>query len=463
MAIGAVRRQLGSTSEYYDKYVLDADIKGFFDNISHEWLLNHVPLEITLKTILKKWFKAGSVYLDKEVEYGESGTPEGGFLSPTLANHTLNGLEAAIEQAVATKYKVRKRGIYIGNKPRRTDRDKTKYRFLSTQLATIRYADDFIVLGRSRRMIEEAVRPAVEKFLKERGLTLSPEKTKVLSIRGSDPVDFLGYTFKYFPRISHKYGLFHDNTGRAGIACYPQKNKVKAIAEQLKKIISQSINLNAYELIAKLNPIIRGWAQYFHLSQSYQARNRINSYLYRRIWAWAKRKHPKWGKKKIALSYFIRDRRTKDYTIEIGENRFGNSNRWVFNGRTRNESIYKEAEDGKTIELLNPTKIIASVRAGRYRIPEKLELIHAYHPDNEKLIDFNFSMSKIAMQGNNSYKAKLLIRQKGKCGLCGTTLLDEQGEFQYDGSSHIHHKEPRAQSGSRGHLKNMMLVHARCH
>ena len=67
------------------------------------------------------------------------------------------------------------------------------------------------------------------------------------------------------------------------------------------------------------------------------------------------------------------------------------------------------------------------------------------------------------MQGNNSYKAKLLIRQKGKCGLCGTTLLDEQGEFQYDGSSHIHHKEPRAQSGSRGHLKNMMLVHARCH
>ena len=217
------------------------------------------------------------------VEYGESGTPEGGFLSPTLANHTLNGLEAAIEQAVATKYKVRKRGIYLGNKPRRTATDKTKYRFLSTQLATIRYADDFIVLGRSRRMIEEAVRPAVEKFLKERGLTLSPEKTKVLSIRGSDPVDFLGYTFKYFPRISHKYGLFHDNTGRAGIACYPQKNKVKAIAEQLKKIISQSINLNAYELIAKLNPIIRGWAQYFHLSQSYQARNRINSYLYRRI------------------------------------------------------------------------------------------------------------------------------------------------------------------------------------
>jgi len=111
MAIGAVRKQLGSTSEYYDKYVLDADIKGLFYNISHEWLLKNVPLETTLMVILEGWLKAGSVQLDKEVEYGESGTPQGGIISPTLANHTLNGLEAAIKEAVAGKYKVRKRGI----------------------------------------------------------------------------------------------------------------------------------------------------------------------------------------------------------------------------------------------------------------------------------------------------------------------------------------------------------------
>lgn len=258
MAIGAVRKQLGSTSEYYDKYVLDADIKGLFDNISHEWLLKNVPLETTLMVILEGWLKAGSVQLDKEVEYGESGTPQGGIISPTLANHTLNGLEAAIKEAVAGKYKVRLRGIYIGKKTKALETDKTKYKFLSTQLATIRYADDFIVLARSRRMIEEVIRPAVENFLSERGLTLSPEKTKVLSIRKSDPIDFLGYTLKYIPRISHKYGLFHDRSGRPGIACYPQTKKVQAIIAKLKAIVNKSINISAYELIAKLNPIIRG-------------------------------------------------------------------------------------------------------------------------------------------------------------------------------------------------------------
>lgn len=227
--------------------------------------------------------KAGSVQLNKEVEYGDSGTPQGGIISPTLANHTLNGLEAAIEQSLAVNYKIRQRGIYIGKNASGSDLDKTKYRFLSTQLAVIRYADDFIVLARSRRMIEETIRPAVENFLKERGLTLSPEKTKVLSIRKSDPVDFLGYTLKYIPRISHKYGLFHDNTGRAGIACYPQKKKYLAIVNKLKGIISKATNLNAYELIAKLNPVIRGWAQYFHLSQSFQARNRLNHALYKMI------------------------------------------------------------------------------------------------------------------------------------------------------------------------------------
>lgn len=220
--------------------------------------MKNVPLESTLQVILKGWLKAGSIELGKATEYGDQGTPQGGIISPTLANHTLNGLEAAIEGAIAAKYRVRKRGIYIGKKSNAEDTDKTKYRFLSTQLATIRYADDFIVLARSRRMIEEIIRPAVERFLEERGLILSPEKTKVLSVRRSDPIDFLGYTIKYIPRISHKYGLFHDRTGRPGIACYPQKKKVMAFVAKLKGIIDAATNMNSYELIAKLNPIIRG-------------------------------------------------------------------------------------------------------------------------------------------------------------------------------------------------------------
>jgi len=245
--------------------------------------LENVPLERTLKIILKGWLKAGSIHLD-DVEYGESATPQGGIISPTLANHTLNGLETTIEQALTQKYKVlapssacfsgppvpldrtdrktvasgfffkkktEQRGIYIGKNVTKSEGEKTKYRFLRTQLATIRFADDFIVLARSRRMIEEVVRPTVERFLEARGLTLSPEKTKILSIRKSEPVEFLGYTFKYIPRISDKYRLYHDRTGRPGIACYPQKKKYQAIIAKLKAIIFKSVNNTAYELIAK--------------------------------------------------------------------------------------------------------------------------------------------------------------------------------------------------------------------
>lgn len=463
MAIGAVRKQLGSRPEYYDKYVLDADIKGFFDNISHDWLLENVPLERTLKIILKGWLKAGSIHLDDDVEYGESGTPRPpcgvrGIISPTLANHTLNGLETTIEEALTQKYKVlappcasseaKQRGIYIGKNETKSEGEKTKYRFLSTQLATIRFGVDFIVLARSRRMIEEVVRPTVERFLEARGLTLSPEKTKILSIRKSEPVEFLGYTFKYIPRISDKYRLYHDRTGRPGIACYPQKKKYQAIIAKLKAIIFKSVNKTAYELIAKLNPIVRGWAQYYNMSESFQVRNQMNSALYRLTWVWAKKKHPKWGKKHIAMKYYIQNRKMNKNTLENTGYVSGNDNKWVFHGQTRNESIYTGAKGGKTIELLNPTKVISTISASRYRIPENLELVHAYHPQHGKLLDFNYAMSNLAMQGNTSHKAKLLIRQKGLCGICGSTLLDDRGEFNYDGSSHIHQPRAWAASGS---------------
>lgn len=149
-------------------------------------------------------------------------------------------------------------------------------------------------------------------------------------------------------------------------------------------------------------------------------------------------------------------------TIANGSH-LGSSNKWVFYGQTRNKTIHNESQGGKTIELLNPTQIVGTVSAGRYRLPRDLELIHAYHPDHKKLMDFNLSMSRLAMQGNTSYKAKLLIRQKGLCELCGNTLLDERGEFNFDGSSHIHHLKPRALKGAKGLLKNMALVHAQCH
>jgi RNA-directed DNA polymerase len=104
MALGALRVNLRSNPDHYDKYILDADIQGFFDNISHEWLIKSVPLEITLKIILDKWLKAGSIYLTK-FEPTEMGTPQGGIISPCLANFTLNGLQGYVEKKVKKGYK----------------------------------------------------------------------------------------------------------------------------------------------------------------------------------------------------------------------------------------------------------------------------------------------------------------------------------------------------------------------
>jgi len=270
LALPDEKKQISSEAEslpepvYY--YVLDADIKGFFDKISQEWLLNHVPLERTLMLILRGWLKAGTIYKDQEVEYGVSGTPQGGILSPTLVNFTLNGLELSIEQAVQREYKVRKRGIYIGKVTIAGEESfyfrRAKSEFLTTNLATIRFADEFIVLARSRRMIEETIRPHVERFLSERGITLSPEKTKVSCfVINSESIDFQGYSFAFRERVSPKSRMFMgypDKLGRQGIACYPQKKKYQAIMGKLKAIIAKSTNLTAATLIAKLNPIIRG-------------------------------------------------------------------------------------------------------------------------------------------------------------------------------------------------------------
>lgn len=460
MALGALRVNLRSSGDYYDKYALDADIKGFFDNISHSWLMDNVPLEVTLHPILNQWLKAGHIYRGEWSEATGSGTPQGGIISPTLANMTLNGLEGTIEKSVQDTYNVRKRGIYLGklNQPR----GKVTYGWLSTNLFTVRFADDIVVLARSKRMIEEAIRPGVDKFLKERGLWLSDEKTKIVSIRKGEKLDFLGYTFRYFETIRPKSKLFHDRQNMEGILCYPQENKVSSFKQKLRDIVESSYNLNAFSLISKLNPVIRGWCQYFNLGQSYLYRNKVNYLLYTLTQKWAVKKHPRWGKRRIATSYFL-DPKRKGRKLAGADIKTGNTNKWIFRGITKNESIYKDSKDGKRIELVNPTQVTATLSAKLHRIPKELELVHAYHPLYGKLIEFATKLSTASLKLNQTTKIKLFIKQKGNCYMCGETLLADDGEFKYDGSLNIHHIEARAIGGRKSKITNFALVHDTCH
>jgi group II intron reverse transcriptase/maturase len=155
-------------------WVLEGDIKGCFDNISHQWLLDNVPLN---KAILHKWLESG--YLEKQVFYDTiSGTPQGGIISPVLSNLTLDGLECRLRKVFPVRGKGSERGR-------------------AAQVHLIRYADDFIITGHSEELLRMTVKPLVESFLAERGLVLSSEKTLITHIEKG--FDFLGQNIRRYP------------------------------------------------------------------------------------------------------------------------------------------------------------------------------------------------------------------------------------------------------------------------
>ncbi|CAA9304276.1 MAG: Retron-type RNA-directed DNA polymerase, partial [uncultured Chloroflexia bacterium] len=201
------------------QWVLEGDIKACFDRISHEWLLAHVPMD---KAILRKWLKAG--YLEHHVlNATDTGTPQGGIVSPVLANLALDGLERRLRVAYPKSSGPHRRAA----------------------VNLIRYADDFIITGRSKALLEEEVKPLVEQFMRERGLELSQEKTSITHIE--DGFDFLGQNVrKYNGKLLIK----------------PSKQNVKAFLDKVRETIKANKQAPTGQLIAMLNPIISGWAHY---------------------------------------------------------------------------------------------------------------------------------------------------------------------------------------------------------
>lgn len=233
------------------QWVLDADIEGFFDNINHDWLVAHVRMD---KAILRKWLKSGVV--DRaQLLATTAGTPQGGIISPALANWTLNGLETEL-----TRYLQGRFGI-----------EKTK----RLKVGVVRYADDFVVTGASQELLETEVKPWVEQFLAQRGLRLSAAKTRIVHI--DEGFDFLGWSFR-------KY--------QGKLLIKPSKKNVKAFYEKLRKTIADHLGSKQENLIRMLNPMLRGWAQYHRPVVAKQTFSRIDNLLFWRLMRWAKRRHP---------------------------------------------------------------------------------------------------------------------------------------------------------------------------
>jgi RNA-directed DNA polymerase len=249
-------------------WILEGDIKGCFDNINHQWLLQNIPMD---KKILQQWLKAGFIENNRLFPTTE-GTPQGGIISPTLANMTLDGLEACIDKAF---------GITI-----RADGCRKNNHF---KIHLIRYADDFIVTASEKDILENKVKPLIEEFLIQRGLQLSQEKTSITHI--TEGFDFLGQNIRMY--------------SRGKLLIRPTKDAIKSVKEKLKGIIVKHRGSQAAVLIRNLNPVIIGWANYHRHACSKKTFYKLDRILWRNIWNWARRSHNNLGYRKIVSLYFM--------------------------------------------------------------------------------------------------------------------------------------------------------------
>lgn len=241
-------------------WIWEGDIRACFEHISHEWLLTHIPMD---KTILCQWLQAG--FLEEQEWFPtEAGTPQGGIISPTLMNLTLDGLEAELTALV----------------PHRRRADDIK-------LAMVRYADDLIVTCSSQEFLAETVVPTIIRFLRERGLELSPEKTKLTRI--ADSFDFLGQNLR-------KYG--------GKLLTKPSAKSVGALLDKVRAIIKAHPQSKPEDLIRQLNPIIRGWANYHRHAVSKRIFAQVDHAIYRALRHWARRRHPHKGAEWVRRKYF---------------------------------------------------------------------------------------------------------------------------------------------------------------
>ncbi|PYC09017.1 group II intron reverse transcriptase/maturase [Pseudomonas sp. MB-090624] len=240
-------------------WVLDADIEGFFDNINHDWLLRNAPTDVR---ILRQWLKAGVIHKG-QLHATDAGTPQGGIISPTLANLALDGLESLLKQ-------------YLG-----------VVRAKKLKVNVVRYADDFVITGASPEVLENEVKPWVEQFLATRGLRLSLKKTQITHI--DEGFDFLGWNFR-------KY----DGT----LLIKPSRKNVKAFYSKVREVIDSHKTVKQEDLIRMLNPKLRGWALYHQPVVAKQAYSQMDNRVFIKLWRWAKRRHPNKSLDWVRKKYF---------------------------------------------------------------------------------------------------------------------------------------------------------------
>lgn len=260
------------------RWIIEGDIKGCFDNIDHNWLLENIPMD---KTILKEFLKSGLIFNDEWFET-EMGTPQGGIISPILANYALDGLE----ELLRNKYYPTTRTFISYSK-----KEKIKVR-INPKVRLVRYADDFIITAENKEIAEDILE-TIKPWLKERGLELSEEKTLITHIRTG--FDFLGFNIRKYNQPKEK---------KEKLIIKPSKKSVNKFIKEISKTIKGMQTSKQEDLIRVLNPKIKGWAFYYQSVCSKETYTKIDNKIHDMLTHWVRRRHGKQSHNKWMRKYF---------------------------------------------------------------------------------------------------------------------------------------------------------------
>jgi RNA-directed DNA polymerase len=369
--------RLNASPNARNTWVLEADIQGFFDNIAHESILKQLG-NFPARSLIKGWLKAGFIFKGK-FNPTEMGTPQGGVCSPLLANIGLHGLETYIKS-------------------------------INLKLGVVRYADDFIVTAKDKGSLETA-QIQIQQWLSERGLELSTEKTLITSLE--DGFDFLGFNHRLY---------------KGKLLIKPSKKKVLDFCKRIGNEISKMNGGKQEVIIKRLNPILRGFANYYKGVVSKETFAYISHRVWQYLWCWARRRHPNKNTKWVRKRYFN--------TI--------NGVKWTFacttsNRRGKDDLLFIYPIASKPIERHIKVKGEAS-------------------PDDPSLNDYwekrHQKFGKSYWE-KNSRNYKIAQTQNWKCPNCGAPLFN--GE-----EINTHHIVPVAQGGLDD-ISNLQHLHTACH
>jgi RNA-directed DNA polymerase len=360
-----------------DTWVLEADIQSFFDNIAHESILEQLG-SFPKRDLIKGWLKAGFVFGGK-YNLTETGTPQGGVCSPLLANIGLHGLENHIKST-------------------------------NSKLGVVRYADDFIITAKDKGSLEIA-KIQIQQWLSLRGLELSTEKTLITSME--DGFDFLGFNHRHY---------------KGKLLIKPSKRKVLDFCKRIGKEIKALNGCEQETVIRKLNPILRGFANYYKGGVSKETFGYISFRVWQYLWTWAKRIHPKKNSKWVRKQYF------KNI----------NGNKWSF---------------ACNISDRRDKKIILSLYQIAYTLIERhIKVKGEASPDDPSLKEYwekRHLKSGKSYWERNSRNYKVAQNQNWQCPSCGEPLFN--GE-EID----THHIVPVAEGGQND-TENLQHMHSACH